>query len=124
MVTSVEAMFNEQWNCSKCVVRFKDPEALERQFKIKSCKDSGSFRFQIGNIRYNKCPGNFVTPQVSYLLSLFTDYEQHGGFPESGSLLDQCYKTWEIVSIIENTVVENRKRLQDRENKKSKGRRV
>ncbi len=117
-MTSVESVFDESLDCSKCIYRYKDKESLERQFKIKSCKKAGSFRFAIDNIRYNKCPGNFVTPQVSYLLSMFSAYEKHGILPEEGTLLEQTYKTWEIVSIIDNIVTSNRDKITERNNKK------
>ncbi len=120
LVTSVESVFNPTYDCSKCINRFKDKASLERQFKIKSCTTSGAFRFQIDNIRYNKCPGNYVSPQVSYLLSLFSAHDKHGILPDSGTLLDQTYKTWEIICIIESVVMSNRKKIQDRNAKRGR----
>jgi len=54
---------------------------------------------------------------------MFSVYEKHGTLPEKGTLFDQVYKTWEIMSIIESVVEDNRKRIADRQKSKMRGKR-
>jgi hypothetical protein len=124
IVASTEAVFNKLYNCADCLSKFKDPESTRKQQEIKSCFKPSDYRFQISNIKFKKCPGNYTIPQVGYFLTLFFNYEKHGVFPDAGGLFDQNYKLWEILSIIEGVVADNRKKMQndiDRKNK-AKGR--
>lgn len=103
LVTSIEAVFAEHWDCNKCLRRYTG-ENLQKQLELKGCKGLNDFRYQIENIKYSKCPGNYTLPQVSYLMSVFNQYEQHGKLPTAQNLLDELYKNYEILTIIEARV--------------------
>jgi len=122
-VASTEAVFNEQYDCLKCISRFKDKDSAEKQKELKSCLKGNVFRFQISNIKFSKCPGNYSLPQISYYLGLFFIYEKHGILPEGTSLMDSNYKLHQILSIIEDRVEYNRKKIRDKESAKVKRKR-
>jgi len=100
--------------------KFKDPDMTKKAQDLKSCFQSGAFRFQISNIKYARCPGNLSTQSISYLLGLFFTYDKFGILPEKGSYLEQTFKTMEIVGIIESVVSDNRKKAREKQERSLK----
>ena len=87
--------------------------------ELKSCFSTQAFRFQIGNIKFARCPGNLTNQSISYLLSLFFNYDKFGLLPEKGSYLDQTFKMQQVLSIIESVVADNRKKQREKQERKT-----
>lgn len=121
-MASTEAVFNDQYDCLKCHNRHKDESLRIKQQDLKSCRKSGDFRFQLSNIQFRRCPGNYVLPQVNYLLSIFHNYQKFGHI-DGINLIDSTHKLYQIISIIENVVEFNREKIRKKEIEKSKRKR-
>jgi hypothetical protein len=67
----------------------------------KGCEVSGIRNYQIENIRFNRCPGNYTNTQVRYLIDWFLMYEK-GVMPFGGTLSDQPGKLIEIFELIQS----------------------
>lgn len=120
IVASTEAAFNKNYDCRACLKLYKDPEMVKKAQDLKSCRDPGEFRFQISNVQFRKCPGNYNLPQITNLLSLFFNYEKFGLLPDPGSIWDQNFKSMQILAIMEEIIGDNRKKLMDKEKRAAK----
>ena len=121
MTTSVEAIFNDTYDCTKCHATFKDPIHSKSQRRIKGCKGLPAFRYTIENIRYATCPGNYTHPSVSYLLEIFSMYEEKGVLPENNCIFDVTYKTIQSFGII-RSIRDKYRQKAEKDGKRNHGR--
>ncbi len=110
---------NENFNCKKCLSKYKGradgEEMLAKVRKVKGCEEVKSESIhKIGDVlRFSTCPGNFVRPQVSALLSAYAQFKQ-GVMPYAGGLMDQPAKIIELFDVIDSHVAERQASEQKR----------
>jgi hypothetical protein len=106
-------LFQENYNCFNCTLKYKDPKIQRSYQESKSCFGGKTWQYQIENIQFKCCPGNFTLPMVSYLLEGYRMFKNLGVLPEKGGLFDQTYKTIEIFQTIGTTIDLLRKKEED-----------
>jgi hypothetical protein len=106
-VASVEASFDSKWSCYHCKKTYdrydgpKKDRALRNMFTKKSCSGETERNYQLENVRFKKCPGNYTDTQVRYLVDWFMMYEK-GVMPFDGPMADQPAKIIEIFELIQS----------------------
>jgi hypothetical protein len=118
LIAMAESTFNDQYDCNKCLNRYKDIEMVNKTREMKSCEVTGVPRFKISDTSFSRCPGNLTNPSTSYLLGVYNNYDKWGALPENGSYFEQSFKMTQIISIIDSVVADNRKKQRDKESKK------
>ena len=69
--------------------------------KVKGCVNPTKKNvYAYENVKFKKCPANFLNNSVSDYMTMFLNYEK-GIMPYSGCLMEQPYKVFEIFGIIE-----------------------
>lgn len=124
LVSSVEAYTEKMFNCYSCLHQYdhhpnKDRMLADRQ-RLQACKEPRpNPKFQIEQVKYFKCPGNFYEPSMAYLMEGYEKYKQ-GVMPYPGSFYDQPAKIIEIYKLIDALLVDKRRKAQDEANRKAK----
>ena len=106
-MATVEAQFNDKFNCYKCLKKYplENSEGKEIARNIIKRKSKGCFDFTtrmtlLDNIKYKSCVGNYTLQGISYYYELYFNYEK-GLLPFEGDLGLQPNKILEILHIID-----------------------
>jgi len=131
IVATIEAHYQKEISCYRCLDRFKkykegevkDKRILEFK-KAKGCFGSKSLRVIIGVDEYQRravfkaCPGNYTSLSVNYFIDLFYQYEK-GVLPFKGGLMDQPSKIIEVFQLIDDKISQKKNELIKRESRKN-----
>ena len=111
-MASMEAIFNDNFNCYKCTKKYpleikrkKDEPAKPNQRGIVKRKSMGCFDFTtrtflLDNVKYSSCIGNYTLQGLGYYFEAFLAYEK-GMLPFEGDLGMQPNKMVEVLHIID-----------------------
>lgn len=102
----MEAVFNDNFNCTKCLKRYggKEGKALKRGIakrKSKGCFDFTTRTFLLDNVKYSSCIGNYTLLGLGFYFELYLAYEK-GTMPFKGDLGNQPNKIIEVLHIIDS----------------------
>jgi hypothetical protein len=110
-VSTYSAIFDENFNCTKCKKRFN------QQYRDRAKGCATELSKPIGDwkkiISYTMCPANFYQGGHAKWIDLFRQYER-GLLPFTGGIADQPNKAIELFNLIESLVIENRIEIQER----------
>lgn len=84
---------------------------LDKQRFQKACLLTDKVKYQLEDIRYYKCIGNFYSDSAVYLMELFYNYER-GVLPFHGSLMDQPAKIIDIFQLIDAMIKSKKAEIQ------------
>ena len=126
IVSTVEGFFEKKFNCVECRKRYDrhpDPEKMWESWKARmSCYDiKEKPKFQLDQIRYYTCPGNFFSFSVASLMEGYHNYKL-GVMPYKGSFFEQPAKIIEVYKMIE-AIIEEKKADQIKQHEKDLKRR-
>lgn len=129
IVATIEAQFDDGFNCFKCLKRFdkyKESEKKDLQTKgwkkAKGCFDIRTRKYILGGdpaqrlIKYLGCPGNYTTLSLNYYIDLFFQFEKCV-LPFEGKLSDQPSKIIEVFQVIEDRIARKNKEKLERESR-------
>jgi hypothetical protein len=103
-----------------------DPRILERGYseaqlaELKTKMKSQSRTVTSLNIKFNRPIEEFIYPQMSYILTLFRNYEK-GQPPFPGAISEQPAQIMEIFNTLESLDLENKQRQLAKESSTHKG---
>lgn len=107
--TTLEAVYAKQYQCGYCLNQFKNrpngEELLEATKKQKACQSPSdkplhSVRDRVGELRFRRCPGNFVSSWGMALITAHDAWER--GIPYcAGGFINQPSKVLQAFEIIE-----------------------
>lgn len=99
-------MTDEKFNCAKCLNQKRPEHIIEKMRELKGCwQKSEKPRYEIEEIKYYKCIGNYYTPEFTSIWSAFLLYKK-GHMPFGGCLNDQPAKLVETMNILYNLETE------------------
>lgn len=124
LMASIEAQYdkNRRFDCHKCknknrgATNWQEGNLAER--KIKGCFDAVA-NWEVDNVRFKKCVGNFVLPSTNSILNMFRLYEK-GLLPYAGSVTEQPAKIMQIFDIIYARKAEKDNELNDKRSETQK----
>lgn len=99
LLASLEARLEyKKFGCHYCASKYKE-KFKEKKRRSKGCYDLTTKKYQIENIIYKSCIGNYNI-NIEFYLESFRKYDS-GMLPFTGNLSDQPNKIIEIFNIIE-----------------------
>ena len=134
IVSTVEAILDKRFNCFNCQNMYSEKQDYEKrretyiQHTRKKREGQSCFSinkrciYQLENIKYYTCVGNFYDKSVCCLYEMFILYEK-GVLPYAGALVDQPAKIIEIFQLIgglRSSKAERLKKERARDGKRNK----
>lgn len=106
LYATIEGVYNERWNCHKCLTRHERSESYEetteKERVLKSCYKPREKAFmQLDDFHFHKCIGNFTSDAARNMIDLFMRYDKFGLLPFSGGVAEHPYKVIQYFQMIE-----------------------
>ena len=99
--TTVEILYNESYQCGKCVKKMS--EAVRE--RNKNCTGKSKVKRQFEEFSFSVCPGNFYNDGYANLLDHHRMFRK-GILAYEGGLLDQPPKYLSVMNLLESMVSE------------------
>lgn len=120
-MATLERAYDKRWNCHWCLNHQyfgkQKEKMLEKRRRIKGCWGNPASPYQIENIQFNSCIGNFSSYDAQYIIDMYMAYDK-GMIPFPGSISEQPAKLLEAFDMIKS--FRQRKEAEEQASKKSK----
>ena len=124
IVSTIEGFTEKQFNCVECNKRYRkhpNKELMDEKLRKKmACTEiKGKARFQIDQVKYYTCPGNFYSFSVASLMEGYHNYKM-GVLPYPGSFFEQPAKVIDIYKMIDALIEDHKRKVQEEHDQKLK----